>query len=1055
MEELNESKAPEVLESRAAVEEYELQEVSLADTTETPKEKKKTIDWLKVGVAGTLACSVLSLGFSCAALIKKNNDNKNNNQSSSNVNDTSSITISADGYLVIDGTKTNIKADGSSSEIVDAQVIPVDKWGISTYIMFTFADGSYMTTQPKEQVMNDHYYDAANAEDLADLAEYKVAKIRLTNNVNVATALEFGSSVEINLNNKTMTYSASAPIELADNSSIKFNNGSLNFSTAKALSLGKGCSLEIADATVSAQGTIAEVAGDDAKVELLDTTVSSTGKVIEIANNANNFVYNVEDSTLDTVDAGNVFVSTEAALREAVADANVTSITLSTNINFETGVYVKRNLTVDLNGKTLTSTNNTITNGIFTVFAGAKLTIEGNGTINAACQTNNYSMAVWAYGGEVVINGGTYTNVGAKDHDGTKPNNNELIYVSNGGKITINAGTFIGNSENETYGARYTLNAADGSTNPFVVKGGTFIAYNPAASASEAPVANFVDFGYKVVESNGTYTVVEETGHIYAANATELANAISNSNVTNITLSTNVTLTTTLNVARDVTINLNGKTITSNTSVFTITDGNITVDNGTINAYGDVFYVNATATGADVTLTLGTNFVATSQHDCCVYLKGAGAKLVTAATLTSYGNYATIQGNGNLDNKVESITVTGGSISHPTDLAIYAPQTGAINITAGTITGTTAIYVKSGTLNITGGTLVATAEYTGYVYNGDGTSFAGDALIIDACGYPGGNPVVTITGGTFTTTDTDGHGIGYYAYAGNTATITAEGYDIYSTTCVANLDDFTAAIADTTAAHITLAANITTATKTVVARDVTIDLNGKTITAPNGTGFSITNGVVTVDNGTVNAYGDAFYLKTTESLGTIFLTLGSKLIATSQRYCCVYALGPKINIITAATLTTSSPDSAVIQGNGKVQYSIESLTITGGRLEQTTGLIDAVYVPNGVVMTITGGTIIGANAVSVKSGTINISGGTFTATGTYTGYVADGNGTSISGVALSIEACDYPCGNPVVTITGGTFTTTDPNGYAIAYYSVDGNTATISAEGYDIHEEIH
>ena len=70
MEELNESKAPEVLESRAAVEEYELQEVSLADTTETPKEKKKTIDWLKVGVAGTLACSVLSMGLSCAALIK-------------------------------------------------------------------------------------------------------------------------------------------------------------------------------------------------------------------------------------------------------------------------------------------------------------------------------------------------------------------------------------------------------------------------------------------------------------------------------------------------------------------------------------------------------------------------------------------------------------------------------------------------------------------------------------------------------------------------------------------------------------------------------------------------------------------------------------------------------------------------------------------------------------------------------------------------------------------------------------------------------------------------
>ena len=572
MEELNESKAPEVLESRAAVEEYELQEVSLADTTETPKEKKKTIDWLKVGVAGTLACSVLSMGLSCAALIKKSNTTNNSNQSSSNVNDSSSLSISSDGYLVIDGTKTNIKADGSSSEIVDAQIVPVDKWGISTYIMFTFADGSYTTTQPKEQVLNDHFYDAASAEDLADLAEFKVAKIRLTDNVNVATALEFGSSVEINLNNKTMTYSASAPIELADSSSIKFNNGSLNFSTAKAISLGEGCSLEIADATVSAQGTIAEVAGDDAKVEIVESTITSTGKVVDIANNANNFEFNTNDATLNTADAGNKFVSTQADLNAAIADANVTSITLTTD----------------------------------------------------------------------------------------------------------------------------------------------------------------------------------------------------------------VTLTSTLNISKDLTVDLNGKTITSPVRAFNILNGDVSIDNGTINVAGDhSLYVNGTATGSDIALTLGEDLVVTSDN-CAIFIKGPGAKLVTAADLTATGPYAALSGNGNDGNEVDSITITGGSITHATTMAIYVPQTGRFNISGGEITGTTALYVKSGIVNISGGKFTGTGDYTGYVYSGDGAKFFGDALIIDACGYPGGNPVVTITGGEFIATDDDGHGIGYYTYGGNTATINATGYDIYT-----------------------------------------------------------------------------------------------------------------------------------------------------------------------------------------------------------------------------------------------------------------------------------
>ena len=229
-------------------------------------------------------------------------------------------------------------------------------------------------------------------------------------------------------------------------------------------------------------------------------------KVVE-----NNGVYTVVE------EAGHIYAANYAELVSAVANTEVETITISTNINLDTAVYVKRNVTVNLNGKTLTATQDPNGFGLFCVFTGAKLTINGEGTVNSACQTNDFSIAVWAYGGEVVINGGTYTNVGAKDHDSNGANNNELIYVNNGGKITINGGTFIGNTENDTHGAKYTLNSQDEKTSTparesgdIIVKGGTFYGFDPSASSSESPTANFVAEGFTVVEDNGVFTVVAE-----------------------------------------------------------------------------------------------------------------------------------------------------------------------------------------------------------------------------------------------------------------------------------------------------------------------------------------------------------------------------------------------------------------------------------------------------------------------------------------------------------------------------------------------------------------
>ena len=879
-----------------ASEEVEIKEVSLADTTEAPK-KKKSIDWLKVGVAGTLACSVLSLGLSCAALITKNKDNDSKSgQSSDSVNHGAGISVSKDGYLVINGKKTNIKSNGTTNDIVDAQIIPQDKWGIATTIQFVYSDGMVVETEEQINVLRDNYYEVSSLDDLQTLQSYGVSRVRLANSLSVATPLTFNKNLEIDLNRKTLLYTATTPIKVKHNTALRIDNGNLNISTTKGLLLeGANSTLEIFDTKISANGIVAEIAGNESKLELVDSKITAK-------ENNNSSMFKVSSSN-------------------------------------------------------------------------SKMIVEDT---QISC-------------------------------------NNQMIESTDNANVDLSV-------------TDLTLESAD-----TVVTGGTF-AYNPMT-------LGFVADGYQVFKVDNTWVVEDCLADVIAA-----ADAGST-----IALEADTTIPTTINIAKDITIDLNGHEITASTKAFNITNGEVEIDNGTIKTTtAHALYVDATAAGADLTLRLGSSLVVNSDN-CCVFIKGPGAKLETSATLFSNGQFAALSGNGNEGNEVESISITGGSITHTSYLAIYVPQTGSLNISGGEITGTTALYIKSGNLNISGGSFVATGDYEGYVYNGNGTSFAGDALIIDACDYPGGNPVVTITGGTFTAQDADGHGIGYYAYNDNTASITAVGYDIYATTCVSTESAFVAALADTTINHITLADNITITQTINLDRDVVIDLNGKTITA-NTKAFNITNGEVEIDSGTIQTTtAHALYVDATAPGADLTLRLGSSLVVNSDN-CCVFIKGPGAKLETAATLF-SNGQFAALSGNGNEGNEVESISITGGSITHTSYL--AIYVPQTGSLNISGGEITGTTALYVKSGNLNISGGSFVATGDYEGYVYDGDGTSFVGDALIIDACGYPGGNPVVTITGGTFTAQDADGHGIGYYAYGENTATITATGYDIHTENH
>ena len=194
------------------------------------------------------------------------------------------------------------------------------------------------------------------------------------------------------------------------------------------------------------------------------------------------------------------------SLVDAIEDAEVGStVVVFDDVDLATKITIDKEITIELNGKKLSVTTDTAGDGVFMVVEGGDLTINGDGEVNGV-GNNKWNIAVYAYGGNVTINGGTYTNVGAVD-TGTENGGDthfDLVYVKNGGNVTINGGTFKGQTP------AWLLNSHDTITGTIIVKGGTYYGFNPSNNNTEGAGTNWVANGYEVLENDGVYTVVEE-----------------------------------------------------------------------------------------------------------------------------------------------------------------------------------------------------------------------------------------------------------------------------------------------------------------------------------------------------------------------------------------------------------------------------------------------------------------------------------------------------------------------------------------------------------------
>jgi len=257
---------------------------------------------------------------------------------------------------------------------------------------------------------------------------------------------------------------------------------------------------------------------------------------------------------------------------------------------------------------------------------------------------------------------------------------------------------------------------------------------------------------------------------ITGVNAAETIQGKIDAGEKNIVLDKNYSEEITINEKQNVTIDLNGYTLTTN-----ITDlGNLTIksskDGGQIvrGAADDTAVVVGNATkniSGKFTLESGKII---SEGEGYLY----GIACFAGSTVTINGGEvisvdAALSGNNTLGTM--NFIINGGTLTSKRGAAIYMPGPVSLTITDGTING--GISLRMGKINISGGTINATtgeiddiAEY----YYKSGSIWLADALFVMGGTYTSKDEGITnvldmnITGGTFNVSNKQGSAIAIY-----------------------------------------------------------------------------------------------------------------------------------------------------------------------------------------------------------------------------------------------------------------------------------------------------
>ncbi|MBQ6819555.1 MAG: hypothetical protein IJP35_08140 [Clostridia bacterium] len=220
----------------------------------------------------------------------------------------------------------------------------------------------------------------------------------------------------------------------------------------------------------------------------------------DIVANATQYTYENDGNNNDQYDAEATYPTVAAELVHAFEKGGIVAINDNVNlVTDSTAILAATDLTVD--GTISAARNNASSAATYsTIVVNADTTISGAGTVS---NTEGYGITLKKEGATLTINGGNYVGQCTAINVVT-------------GTLEINGGYFEDTSD---WNGQYLINMIDANyangTASVIVKGGTFVNWNPAASSAETGAPNLVADGYVVVEetqANGDvwYTVVAD-----------------------------------------------------------------------------------------------------------------------------------------------------------------------------------------------------------------------------------------------------------------------------------------------------------------------------------------------------------------------------------------------------------------------------------------------------------------------------------------------------------------------------------------------------------------
>jgi len=523
-------------------------------------------------------------------------------------------------------------------------------------------------------------------------------------------------------------------------------------------------------------------------------------------------------------------------------------------------------------------------------------------------------------------------------------------------------------------------------------------------------------------------------------------------------------------------------------------NSNLYIDNGYIeNETGNAITAGVlnTKTNQNISLVIGGNVeIFTGEYGVVTF--GAGVNLDFAGKLFLINDGAVgISGNGY--DKVDGIIniLANSEIKnhsyydsqvYENTVGIYLPQKAILNINEASIETSTPIVMKSGTLNITGGYYHANGIKNPAKVSNNGPISTGDAVYVELNNNYADNvkinvdnsanlqasygyliqvynpenmklPEISINNSNFNKF-VEGNNL-YYSYDSHAFDAVIKVGNTYY-----GKNDIKEAIEASNAENpayllddLVLSSLLTLDKENT---DMYLDLQGFTLTRDAG-GYVIyqtgKGSKLHIDNGIIrNTTGQAITAGSFDNAGEdqdIFLEIGTNLhVYTSEYGIVVYGNGVSLDF--SGTIVLEDSDAVGISGNGTDR---ESGVINIRNNAYITSVLDtdienntfAFYIPQKGIVNIEGGIFAAGTVIGMKAGTLNITGGDFTAMGIKNIPKLNNNGIDSTGDVIYVEMNKNYADNIVINITDASLNSY--NGANILVYNPDNmDDPTINAE---------